>query len=292
MCSPGQTTQPLAWHHFAFTVPAEWEVIRYTVSSKKGRLELHTRQGHQGTVMWQTCKAPPDIRKTQLVFYEKHVESTPGAADDSLKLNAEQVAGFEVAHLAEGQPLQAARYLEGPKVLLQWIFPGYRPARLREEWAPVLESFQPNSGADRSWHLFGLGVRLSEAYQPEEVRPFPASVTLQFTNKRKRKLTLERFGLPAELLAGRDLAAFYRHQLNRRGCRVDAIEPQTLPGGEGVHYRIRHRGEYRMDKMTGSWWKGEAYAWHNPDEKRLYGLSQFGPRRAPPLDLAALLESM
>ena len=48
------------------------------------------------------------------------------------------------------------------------------------------------------------------------------------------------------------------------------------------------RGQKGMEKLVGGWWPGEAWIWHDADEGRLYAVEQVGPKRQPPLDVAAI----
>lgn len=279
------TTQPIAWQHLRARVPADWEVTKYTLSAVKGKLDFHTRHGYQATVTWQTCQATPDIQRMMTVFYLKSMNSADKGERQRLKLQHEGANGFDIAFRDPGKPVQASRYLADQKVLIQWLFPSYSSSRLTHTCKPVLDSFQTNHGETKSWRLFGINLDLPSTFEPDLVSALPAATTMVFVNPRRLKITANRWGLPEETLAGRDLAGMFTQLLSRRGCRTTAIQHTTFKGMDAVHVELMQRGEFRMDRMSGRWWRGEGWVWNHLEELRLYAVTQVGPKKAERVDL-------
>jgi LacI family transcriptional regulator len=61
-----------------------------------------------------------------------------------------------------------------------------------KEIEPLLASFRANADAIRRWELFGLRLRLPEAFAFEELKPLPANVKVVFETRKNLRLTARR----------------------------------------------------------------------------------------------------
>jgi hypothetical protein len=274
-------SQRIAWHHFRFRIPADWEVTSYAMERRVGRLEFSTRRGFEAMVSWEPCKREPDRESTMLSFLEKLV---PGERKrpDRIRAGALQTwesGGFLVGWCDETRPCQALKYLAESKVLLRWVFERGPRSRLDDVWLPVLKSWRPNDGPVRRYHLFGLDFVLSAEFELEEMNALPANVRLLFESDRRHRVTFRRWGLPEVILQGVAVQDFYPRFLNSQGCMAGKVKSDTLYGMPAVWVTYSQVGQHRMDHFMGRFWEGgQAVCWHDRTEKRIYAFEQIGPR--------------
>ena len=277
-------TQPLAWHHFQFALPADWELTGFSAKVEQGRLELSSRCGLRGQVYWRQCAGKPDVGRIMDEIHRRHLRAKKDQSTPPFKsLQRSRPGGFTFGFDRPGRPCHAAAYLEDQRVLLQWLFPSYDPAHAEAVLKPLLASFQPNDGDQRRWAVLGLDFQLPSALQLMKIEPYPANVSLTFEGKRQPRVTLRRWGLAPLLLKGKSVAHFYERFLARLG-RVVSIDEAAQFGHPGAEAAFEQRAERAMEKLTGRWWPGRALAWHDVDAMRIYALEQVGPRRRPKLD--------
>jgi len=278
------TDQLIAWHHFKFRVPSDWEVTSYSEEDRAGRLEFSTRKGFQATVSWEPCKREPDRETTMLSFLRTAV---PGVEPSQIKskgdLDIRPIDAFLVGYHSDETPCQALMYLEEQKKLIRWAFTPSRKSDLDDVWLPILKSFEQNNGDVRETAIFGLDFFLPEAFALEDMKVAAAKVMLGYeSRKTKSRATFRRLGLPVALLRGASLDRFYRAFLSSNKCIVTGCRKTTLSGMAAARASYKKRGEFQMDKFMGRLWQnGEAWLWHNEEEKRLYSFEQIGPRKRP-----------
>lgn len=277
-----KNTHTLAWHHFKFRVPADWESTAYSVEDRAGRLEFSTRKGFQALVGWEPCKRAPDAETMMLSFLREQtsgigsVKETPAGG-----LKTRTVGAFLMGLDTEDRPCQAIGYLESRKKLLSWVFASSGRKLVEETFVPLLESFEPNDGAVREYALHGLRFRLPETFALEDMTVLPANVMMTFESVNKARVTFRRWGMTELVLKGKALEAFYPAFLGIQGCRVGEIERSTVFGMEAVRVGYAQRGQHQMDRLAGRMWKnGEAWLWYDTGEMRLYAFERIGPRAA------------
>lgn len=280
-------TQKIAWHHFKFRVPADWEVTSYSVEDRIGRLEFSTRKGFQAMIGWQPCRRAPDIHTTMLSFLEKRVSKPrSGGRMSTADLRTKKGGSFLLGYCDEEQPCQAIRYLEEPKKILTWIFSSSRRDLVENVWPSILESFEPNDGESREYAVYGLDIMLPMEFLLEDMAVLSGNVMMAFESKGRLRATFRRWGMPEVVLTGRTLEEFYPAFLRVQGCFVKNVEKTSVFGMEAVKVRYEQRGEHKMERFMGRYWKdGEAYLWHNKEEKRLYAFEQIGPDKGPLLTM-------
>ena len=277
-------SQQLAWHHFQFRLPADWELTGFSARAEKGRLEFSTRAGLQGQVYWRQSDARPDVGRIMDEVHRRHL-SAVGEADarQFRSLKRASPGRFTFGYDGPGRPCHAALYCPDTHVLLQWLFPSYDPEIAETVIKPMLATFEPNDGDCPRWAVLGLDFRLPRALKLVKVEPYPANVSLTFEGKRQPRVTLRRWGLAPLLLKGRSVRGFYHRFLATLG-RVIAVEDAPWCGQPGATGQYEQRAERAMVKLTGRWWPGQALAWHDVDAMRLYAFEQVGPRRRPKLE--------
>lgn len=274
-------TQTLAWYHFQFRLPGEWEPTGYVANPDKGRLEYSTRRGLEAQIYWRKCDRVPDVNRIMDEIHRRHLTAVTAQHTDTFRtLNRAKHGKFAFGWDRLDQPCHAALYLEESKILLQWLFPSYQQALIDSVVHPVLSSFVANDGELLRWAIFGLDLQLPRRFTLTQVSAYPANVSLTFEAKRGRVIA-RRWGLSPLLLAERSLRQFYRSSF-AGNCRADTgaqIESPGTAGNPAVTVQFRQRGEHALEKMTGRWWAGRAIAWHDPKEMRIYAIEQVGPRK-------------
>ena len=58
-----QPTQTYRWLGLSFEVPKEWEIVRHSTSTERGRLVLVDRRRQRLEVCWSECKKEPDLER-------------------------------------------------------------------------------------------------------------------------------------------------------------------------------------------------------------------------------------
>jgi len=273
-------TKQLAWFHFKFQIPVEWEITAYSVEDRAGRLEFSTRKGFQALVGWQPCDEVPGVETMMLSFLRGNVSNFERAKQVSiLNLKTHREGIFLTSHAGDGLPFQAVCHLESPKKLVHWVFDSYDERVAGETWTPILRSFEPNEGDIAQYAIFGLNFRLPRDYALEDMTVLPANVMIAFESaKTKARATFRRWGTPDLVLQGRPLEEFYPWFLRAQGCRVGSVQKSMIADMEAIKASYERRGEHQMDRFMGRPWKnGEASLWHDKNEMRIYCFEQIAP---------------
>lgn len=285
--------QPIAWHHLACDIPADWEISRYAIEPRAGRLEFAGRRRPQALLAWEPCRREPDRRATMLAFLRRQVLDAGGGRPPPEEGFRSLGTGPFLVGWHDALPrVQALAWLPASRHLLRWIFEDGRTAEgTPAPWvARVLGSFRPNDGDPRRYRLFGLHLLLPAHYEIERMAVFPANVMIAFEGRDKRRITARRWGLPEHLLGGRSLAAFHTAILAADGARVRQSAATRLGPHEACRLRYSQRPSHHMERYFGrDWTNGEALIWHDRDTARIHACEQIGPDRSPPLDFAAIL---
>jgi hypothetical protein len=282
----------LAWYNLDFELPDDWEISRYSIANPVGRFEFVSRAGNLGRLSWETSKRVPDEDRILTEYHRQYLqryEEDKVAGFSGIKTT--KIGRFRVGYRYKGEPCQALLYLPECKKTLLWVFPDYSSARLTRDWKPILESFKPNSGHIRRWAAFGINCALPEGFELEKAICRPADVWLEFQHKNMHRVDLHRWGLPDELLRGRDMEAFVRKVVNSQEGRVLSARKRTFRGMDAVELKTEIRGTKGMDRLFSSYWQGEGKIWHHTAEKRLYAVMQAGPKRVRLLTDEELLPS-
>lgn len=270
----------LAWHHFIFDLPDDWEVTRYSTAVPCGRFEFASREGSLGRLSWETTQRFPDEQRILTEYHRRYLRQSDKAEFQGFSgIQTERVGPFLVGYRHTGEPCQAVAHLGDTGIVLLWVFPAYSDQRLKQIWLPILKSFRPNAGAWREWGCFGLQCRLPQGFDIERAACRPADAWIEFQHKNMHRIDVHRWGLPRELLRGRDLEGFFRHILRGSGARVLESRQETWRGLPSVRTSIETRGTLGMDRLYASCWRGEGRIWHDAAAKRLYAYAQAAPRK-------------
>lgn len=277
----------IAWFHFSFDIPGDWEPSAYAVETRVGRIEFSNRSGYQALVSWEPCSRKPDLRVAMVSFLRKKM---PHHQADDLR-TVEDISTLQEGDFVLGwhgdMPAQAVGYVPEDKVLLRWIFEDGSEGAVNNRWRKIAASFQSNCGATRRYALFGLRFSLPGEFALEDMNCLPANVMMAFESKTKLRVTFRRWGLTEIVLQGRSLADFYAYFLQHEGCREMKIRETRVNGCRAVEAGYCQRGQHKMDRFMGKWWSdGRAVLWHDEHEGRVYSFEQIGPRKAPRLNFA------
>lgn len=284
--------QYVAWHHLACEVPAEWEVSRYAVEPRAGRLEFATRAGLAALFSWEPCRREPDRATTMAGFLATHVLGPKSRTRIAVQELATLDAGpFLVGWHASCRQALALAWLAQPATLLRWVFEdAVREDRLAPWVAPVTDSYRANEGPLRDYALCGIRCRLPAAFEIESMAVYPANVMVLFEGKDKRRATFRRWGLPEHTLGARPLAQVYAGILAADGAVVKSTRAGRVSGCEAVLADFTRRPEHQMERYFGRGWKnGRAVAWRDRVRQRIYAFEQIGPDASPALDFETTL---
>jgi hypothetical protein len=284
----------LAWHHMICEIPSAWEVSRYAIEARVGRLEFATRHGLQALCSWEPCSREPDRATTMTGFLSANLPGTNRKDGPRLASEALQTATagpYLLGWHAACPQVQALAWQPGAKVLLRWIFERALADGQPATWVtPVLASFRANDGPWREYALMGLRGRLPAAFEIEQMAAFPANVMIRFESSRKQAVTFRRWGLPDHIMGGEPLDGFYRRILTGAGATVLSSRPAQMSGCPAWALNYSARPEHQMERFFGRSWKGGgALVWHDHAEQRIYACEQIGPPKVLPLAWADIL---
>ena len=265
-------------------MPAGWEVSRYSVEDRDGRLEFANREGLRATASWEPCEREPDRATTMASFLERNLLGRAAARERGLRrddLRTEEVGPFLAGWLDDELPLQALAYDRAGGRLVRWIFEGASDAcGRREVVAPVLRACDFNDDPDVcEYRLFGVHAVLPRDYRVEDMVVLPANVLVTFEQEKGRsRATFRRWGLASSIRGDDSLLDFYAGVVRTNRIEVLSSEPRTINGHEGILARFSAPREHHGDRyMARRWRNGIAYVWHDRDANRIAAFEQIGP---------------
>lgn len=278
----------IAWHHIRSTVPHDWEVTKYAVEDRVGRIEFGTRDGLKATVSWEPCLREPNRLTTMKTFIQNNIykKNSEKRVDE---VETKDVGNFLVGWMADPiVPCQALGYNKETQHLVRWIFEGERTANYREEVIfPILESSSFNdSSIEREYSLYGIHCFLPVDYKIEDIVTLPANAMMLFENESThRRATFRRWGLASTILGKKDLFDFYNAILRTLNIQAELVSKCTVNNFDGRILKFSSLREHHGDRyMRRRWHNGEAIIWYNKDENRIYTFEQIGPDKTEPLD--------
>ncbi len=265
----------VCWLNACFKVPADWEIIAYSIEERMGRLEFGTRLGFQGLFSWEPSNRAPDIKALFASFPVR-----PGKTRKEDQYQTAEVGRFILGWGSAEEPCLAIAFLANAKKLLRWVFPTSGREMRAEEIKPILASVEPNEGDLRRCCAFGLDFRIPAEYRIEHAKIRPADVELLFESPNRARAFFHRWGLPDALLQGRSLEAYYTDFLRSAGAHVRLVRRVELLGMEALEALYSQTGEHHMDRFMGrQWTNGIGRLWHDRIAKRLYACEQIGPSK-------------
>ena len=281
---------PFAWHHLRGVVPADWEVSRYSVEDRDGRLEFANRRGLQALASWEPCEQEPDRPTTMATFLANNLVGRRAARARGLRatdIRTAEAGPFVLGWLDDDLPVQALAYDRAEKRLIRWVFEGRASARDRREVVePILLSCDFNDDPDVcEYRLYGIHAVLPREYRIEDIVVLPANVMMAFEGEESHaRAVFRRWGLASSLLDGEDLGDFYARVVRTNRYEVLSCERREAPGIDLRLVRFSAPREFHGDRFMARRWKnGRAYVWHDAATNRIHAFEQVGPRRAAPL---------
>ncbi|NRA38953.1 MAG: hypothetical protein HRU15_12485 [Planctomycetes bacterium] len=284
--------QKMAWFYTRCEIPEDWECTCYSIEAKDGYLQFHTRNGLEATYHWKILKHVPDELRMVNEIHRRHLERTehPSAATFT-DLQHCKVNDFLFAWDPESKIAHGSYFLKEFKVHLHWIFNGWTEEKAKEKWYPLMKSHVNNTEDTIHWSLFNIHIKLPDTYVPMEIEAVPANVSLIFEGPKHMHIHVRRFGMPEIMLDGQTLFGFYGKYQKKCGRRIVGRNDMEIFKHPGVRLEVEQRGEYRMEKLSGKWWKGQAFLWHDTKEKRMYAFDQIGPKKAQRLEISDVISS-
>jgi hypothetical protein len=275
----------LSWPGFSFVLPLGWEIAAYRLDALRGQIELSERTTARGQLSWRVVPAVPDQKRILNEIHRRNLDPKDKKRVETFSgLDFDKAGDFLFGFEREGEIAQASLFVPEQKLLVEWVFPAYEKARLpaiRE----LLRSSRRNDGELVRWELFGIRALLPRTHTYASIDPQPANVAITFETKKDMTLVLRRIGMTREVLSSTSLGRLVRTFIRRGAGRVLEVEERSVLGYAGVFAKFDRRGQRGFEKLTGRWWPGEAWLWHDTDEDRIYGLEQVGPAKRSRVDL-------
>ncbi|MBQ9727380.1 MAG: hypothetical protein IJV65_07735 [Kiritimatiellae bacterium] len=283
--APVKLPQAFAWHHVAGRVPADWEVSRYAVEDRAGRIEWATRRGLEATVGWEPCEREPDRETTMKAFLAREMADSRGGRRVRMReedFRTKEVGPFLVGWADERLPVQALAYDRFGGKLVRWIFEGRSSERGRAALVePVVAATGFNDDpATCEYRLFGIRCVLPRDYKIEDMAAFPANAMMAFEGDESHaRVTFRRWGLADLILEGKTLRSLYEEVVRTNGVRVESAEPRRICGCEGFVARFSAPREHHAERyFMRRWHNGLAYVWHDRAANRINAFEQVGPK--------------
>jgi len=287
--------QPLAWHHFRFEIPTDWELTNFATDPEQGGLTFANRHGFQGVVRWQRHPRPPDIRREMVLYLQTRVlKRKARRIRDSSGFEETTVNGFTLLrHASAPLPIQAMRYLPDTRVTVHWSLPDSSPEGVRRRATPLLESFAPNTGDPRHYALLGIRCEVPARFAVTQIDALPANVRLMFVDG-SHTVAVRRWGLLAQILQDRLPADFYRRELEGDGAVCDTESRVTSGPAQTTtitfHERPDTSGHRRLRRPVTR--HGTGTVWHDAREHRVYAVEQRWTGDTQPLDPARICPAL
>ncbi len=291
--------QRLAWHHFTFRIPDDWELTGYGINPERGGLNFSNRHGFQGVVRWARHSRPPDLKRDMLSYLQTRIlGGKAGRIRDTSAFESKDIHGFStLRHTTLELPAQAMRYLPDEQVTVHWSFPDGSSSAVRNRWTPLLGSFAPNHQEPREYALLGIHCRLPADCRVTGIQARPANVAITFKDQ-QRELAFRRWGLLDITTGGHPPELFYRQWLEADGCICESVTTRQTTIGQAVTITFHERdGEATAKRFRPTRRKparqGSGTLWHHTAEHRLYAFEQrFPDGQSPHTDIGAICPAL
>jgi hypothetical protein len=240
-------TRSFAWLYLQTRIPADWEMVLYSLDETFGSLELATREGIQARLHWRRLRG-----KSSAPPWDWHWDN-------------------------DKDGLRAQCVLPEEKVRLTWTFPA---AGLQTAEA-VVQACEAQAPGRTRISVQGIEAVIPPGYTPREVQILPANVMLALEGPGGSRVVHRRWGLPDLVLQGREPEDFFRRMLLSLRMRVGDLSPCTLLGREAVCAEFSCRGLSPLSRLLFQRARGRGWIWLDPDTLRLQTLEFLGARRVP-----------
>ena len=272
----------IGWHNFKFLLPLTWEVTSYTLSPTNGLIGFANIEGPLGQISWRKVKEEPDVKKIMDEVHRRYLsDEKPELEKKFTTMQSITINNIVIAWHCDGERFYASQYQSEKKLLIEWIFPEYSKNAL-DVVKSMLITFKENEPKDDKIFFGGWGLEVSvpKGYDLTKVMSLPAAVSMEFENKSHHRIIAHRWGLPEVLLENTDLTNFY-HSFLYTKCRfsVKDINDATFFNKQGSSIQFKTRGRWGFDFLLGPWWHGEASAFWDKDEMRIYAVEHIAPNR-------------
>lgn len=263
------TTARLAWHHFIFETPSDWETLGYRNDPIKGQIVLANRRGEVLHIFWRQLKEKTGVRN-RLVNVALELSEDEDLKAGEIRKSIVEQHGWQVYHpKRENHPTLAGRCEDDTKVLMYLVFPPHPDTREKLVIDRLLKSYEQNEGDELVWAFIGVDVTMPAEYELKKIEALPAAQVLHFENNRGEKAFVHRYGLVDQLLSNIDMAKFYAGLNKRKNFYNDGnfYYKDKYPG---VKLKYTTRGKGGLEAMTARTWQGRAWVWRCDDLQRLY----------------------
>jgi hypothetical protein len=254
------------WRQIAFTLPADWEMLQFSLETGKGRCAFADRYGFRAELSWSQVRGEPDYDRMVSDYLSRLEREKQLTEPERLKK-----AGWHgFSGILRGElSSRFGHYLPAPVgCLVEWVL--IWPNRTRDPALEqtVLASTAPapcDDQAGQRWRAFGLDLRIPPGAVVEACTAHPARTEFHCTDPhRGDRWTFRRFGMVPTWFRG-DLEAWMRSQA-RSDTRELRFRRIAHPDGDA----LRAEGAWIPRSIHLRKGRYTATAWIDPRDGRLY----------------------
>ena len=277
--------QTIEWLGLRFKVPADWEIVRHSLSPERGSLGLVDRRHERMELHWTQLEREPDLERMLHDQQSRELGAEPGATLGPLRAPPGW-RGFSVTS-PTGQALARAVYFDAPSArLVQAVIVsgGTDARRLARR---VLESVTVGRAEQATrCHAFGLDVTTPPGYRLTHATVKPADVSFEFRAQAPGKkepgpeaASIRRMGM-AEAWYGDDPEKIVRREAPRVRLRARAERSY------GNHRAFSVEGDEPGERLARLFGRGHGHRiliFCCPAENAVYRISTKSRDRRPVL---------
>ena len=287
-----ELTQVVQWLGLRLCVPAEWEIVRHSLSLEQGSLVFVDRRHETLRIYWRDCETMPDLNRMVSDQRSKDVVEFAGATVKNLS----GYAGWQGTIREEGpekRSVHAVKYDSPTQRLIQAIITeASEAAACKSQRAALLNDIKVVSKANeaRDFCAFGLNVTVPLGFRLLKATAKPADVTFEFAEvdtKHSRPtgkgVTVHRMGMAAAWVPEDK-----QQLLVKENPQISLRNFQGI--SRGKHPAIVAHGQEtrpRLLSMLGVGRRGDALLWHCEKMNAVYSVATRYLKRTP-LEITAL----
>jgi hypothetical protein len=277
--------QTIEWLGLRFDAPADWEIVRHSLSPEKGSLGLVDRRCERMELFWTRLEREPDLDRMLRDQQSRELGAEPGATFRELGA-PRSWRGFWLSSPAGKALARAVRFDAASARLVEAVIV---PAATddRRLVPRVLESIAVKRAEESSrCRAFGLDVTAPPGYRLTHATVKPADVALEFRGQKPgrkepgpEEVSIRRMGM-AQAWYGDDPQKIVRREAPRVRFRAPAERPYhhhqafSIEGDEP--------GE-RLGRLFGRGHGRRILIWSCPAENAVYRISTKSLERRPVL---------
>jgi hypothetical protein len=281
--------QSIAWLGLRLAVPTDWEVVRHSLSLRKGGLTLVDRRRQRLQLRWTACRKPPLLDRMLDDHRARQLKDEPDALIEPYHHGPWRGLVRELDD--QTWLTRAAWYEPNERVLLEAVVShGDGELEMRDALIDGIDLAEPMREAT-TWRVFGLAAQTPERFRAYASSVNAGEVSLSFAEYdapggeklRPGRATLTRLGMADGWFAG-DLGKYLqarepklRFVINERildeaftgGARATAVTARCIEPGPRIK-RLAGRLRTRRDLL-----------WHDASVNAVFHIRTLSFDKAP-----------